>query len=38
MKSSLDKLVKNFSDNEFKYLSEEFSGEKLNLVKKKGHR
>ena len=32
--SSLDKLVKNLSD--FKYLNEVFSGEKLELVKKKG--
>ena len=36
MKSSLDKLVKHLSDKDFKYLSEEFSGEKLELVKKKG--
>ena len=35
MNSSLDKLVKNLSDRDFKYLSEEFSGEKL-LVKEKG--
>ena len=35
MKSSLDKLVKNVSDEDFKYLSEEFSDEKLELVKKK---
>ena len=34
--SSLDKLAKNLSDSDFKYLSEEFSGEKLELVKKKG--
>ena len=34
MNSSLDKLVKNLND--FKYLSEVFSGEKLDLVKKKG--
>ena len=27
MNSSLDSLVKNLSDNDFKYLSEEFSGE-----------
>ena len=31
--SSLDSLVKNLSDNDFKYLSEEFSGEFLKLVK-----
>ena len=35
MNSSLDKLVKNLGDNDFKYLSEEFSGEKLKLVKEK---
>ena len=29
MNSSLDKLVKNFSSEDFKYLSEIFSGEKL---------
>ena len=34
MNSSLDKLVKNL--NNFKYLSELFKGEKLNMVKKKG--
>ena len=36
MKSSLDKLPKNLSYKGFKYLSEVFSGEKLELVKKKG--
>ena len=36
MNSSLDKLAKNLSDNDFKCLSKEFSGEKLKLVKKKG--
>ena len=36
MKSSLDKLVKILSDDDFKYLSEVFSGEKLELVKTKG--
>ena len=35
MKSSLDLLVKNLSEN-FKYLSEECSGEYLRLVKEKG--
>ena len=35
MKSSLDKLVKNLSDDDFKYLSEVFIGEKLELVKKR---
>ena len=34
-KSSLDKLVNNLADEDFKYLSEIFSGEKLELVKKK---
>ena len=29
MNSSLDSLAKNLSDNDFKYLSEEFSGEFL---------
>ena len=33
--SSLDSLVKNLSDNNFKYLSEKFSGEFLELVKEK---
>ena len=33
---SLDKLAKNLSRDDFKYLSEEFTGEKLELVKKKG--
>ena len=31
----LDSLVKNLSDNDFKYLSEEFNGEFLRLVKQK---
>ena len=35
MNSSLDSLVKNLSDNDFKYLSEDFSGEFLELVKQK---
>ena len=35
MNFSLDKLVKNLSDEDFKYLSKEFSGKKLELVKKK---
>ena len=35
MNSSLDLCVKNLSDNDFKYLSEEFSGEMLELVKEK---
>ena len=36
MKSSLDSLVKNLMDEDFKYLSEEYSGELLKLVKEKG--
>ena len=36
MNSSLDSLVKNFLDNDLKYLYEEFSGEFLKLVKQKG--
>ena len=36
LNSSLDSLVKNLSDNDFKYLSEEFSGDFLKLVKQKG--
>ena len=36
MNSGLDKLVKNLSDNDFKYLSEEFNDEQLKLVKQKG--
>ena len=36
MNSSLDSLVKNLMSEYFKYLSEEFSGEYLKLVKEKG--
>ena len=36
MNSSLDKLVKNLTDNDFVFLSEEFSGKQLTLVKEKG--
>ena len=36
MNSSLDKLAKNLGSEDFKYLSEEFCSEKLELVKKKG--
>ena len=36
MKSSLDSLVKNLSDNDFKYLSEEISSYFFKLVKQKG--
>ena len=35
MNSSLNKLVKNLSNNYFKYLCEEFSGNLLQLVKQK---
>ena len=35
MNSSLDKLVKNLSSKDFKYLSKEFSSEQLRLVKRK---
>ena len=34
--SSLETLVKNLSDNDFKYLSQEFIGEQLKLVKRRG--
>ena len=36
MNYSLDKLGKNLSDSDFKYLSEKISGEKLESVKEKG--
>ena len=36
MNSSLDSLVKNLLDNNFNYLSQEFSGDLLKLVKQKG--
>ena len=36
MNSSLDKLVKNMSDEDFKYLVEEFGSENLELLKQKG--
>ena len=36
MNCSLDALVTNLSDNGFKYLLEEFSGDLLKLVKQKG--
>ena len=35
MNSSLNKLVKNLSDEDFKYLVEEFSSENLELLKQK---
>ena len=36
MNSSLDKLVKNLSDEDFKYLIEEFGCENLEFLKQKG--
>ena len=36
MSSSLDKLVKNLSDEDFMYLVEEFGFENLGLLKQKG--
>ena len=36
MNSSLDKLVKNLSDKDFKYLIEEFGSKNLKLLKQTG--
>ena len=36
MNSSLDKLIKNLSDEDFRYLVEEFGSENLELLKQKG--
>ena len=36
MSSSLDLLIKNLSDNDFKYLSQKYCGNLLRLVKQKG--
>ena len=36
MSSILDKLIKNLSDEEFKYLVKEFSFENLKILKQKG--
>ena len=36
MNSSLEKLVKNLSGNDFRYSSEEFNPEQIKLVKQKG--
>ena len=36
MNTSLDKLVENLSDKDFKYLIEEFVSENLELLKQKG--
>ena len=35
MNSSLEKLIKNLSDSDFKYLTEEFGSKNLELLKKK---
>ena len=35
MNSSLEKLVKNLSDNDFKYLTEEFGSKDLERLKQK---
>ena len=35
MNCSLEKLVKNFSDNDFKYLTQEFGFKNLELLKQK---
>ena len=36
MNFSLDKLVKNLSDKDFKYLVKEFGSENLDILKQKG--
>ena len=36
MNSSLDKLLKNFSDEDFKYLVEQFGSKNLEILKQKG--
>ena len=36
MNSNLEKLVKNLSDKDFKYLIKEFGSENLELLKQKG--
>ena len=36
LNSSLDKLIKNLSDEDFKYSVEEFGSENLELLKQKG--
>ena len=36
MKSSLEKLVKNLTDDDFKYLTEEFDSKNIELLKQKG--
>ena len=37
MNSSLEKLVKNLADEDFKYLVEEFGSKNLELLKQKGN-
>ena len=36
MNSILEKLVKNLSDNDFKYLTQKFGSKNLELLKQKG--
>ena len=36
MNSTLEKQIKNLSDNDFKYLTEEFGSKNLELLKQKG--
>ena len=36
MNPSLEKLVENWSDNDFEYLTEEFGSKNLELLKQKG--
>ena len=36
MNSGLEKLVKNFSDSDFKYLTQQFGSKNLELFKQKG--
>ena len=36
MNSSLEKLVRNLADDDFKYLTEEFGSKNLELLKQKG--
>ena len=38
MNSSPNKLLKNLTDNDFKYLSQEFSGDLVELVKQEGEK
>ena len=37
MNSSLQKLVRNLADDDFKYLTEEFGSKKLELLKQKAY-